>query len=114
MTTWEEIRDEVAGMLADGCPLEEAIAKLEQRKNEMAKANLLKTMDAIKKKVPMTNEECIHKCTRENLAVMLVTIALYPMDFEPYKRYMKVCHDGATEKDFVDITKKWLKEKHNG
>ena len=64
--------------------------------------------------VPMTNEECIHKCTRENLAVMLVTIALYPMDFEPYKRYMKVCHDGATEKDFVDITKKWLKEKHNG
>lgn len=43
MTTWEEIRDEIAGMLADGQPLEDVIPKLEQMKNEMAK--------------PMTNEE---------------------------------------------------------
>ena len=35
MATWEEIRDEVAGMLADGQPLEDVIGKLEQRKNEM-------------------------------------------------------------------------------
>ena len=55
MTTWEEIRDEVAGMLADGKPLEDVIAKLEKRKNEMAKANLLKAMDEIKKG-QMTNE----------------------------------------------------------
>ena len=37
MATWEEIRDEIAGMLADGKPLEDVIAKLEKLKNEMAK-----------------------------------------------------------------------------
>ena len=36
MTTWDEIRDEIAGMLADGKPLEDVIAKLEKHKNEMA------------------------------------------------------------------------------
>ena len=56
MTTWEEIRDEIAGMLADGKPLEDVIGKLEQRKNEMAKAELLKAMDDMKKR-EQTNEE---------------------------------------------------------
>ena len=56
MTIWEEIRDEVAGMLADGQPLEDVIAKLEKRKNEM------------KKPKPMTNEEYIHSLNTEQLA----------------------------------------------
>ena len=33
MTTWDEIRDEVAGMLADGKPLEDVISKLDEMKN---------------------------------------------------------------------------------
>lgn len=54
MTTWEEIRDEVAGMLADGKPLEDVISKLEKRKNEMAKA--------------MTNEEWFCNLSTEEKA----------------------------------------------
>lgn len=38
MTTWEEIRDEVAGMLADGQPLEDIIAKLEKQKKRNGKS----------------------------------------------------------------------------
>lgn len=57
MKTWEEIRDEVAGMLADGQPLEDIISKLEQRKNEMAKAELIAVFDELKKPKPLTNEE---------------------------------------------------------
>ena len=56
MTTWEEIRDEVAGMLADGKPLEDVISKLEKRKNEMNKSK------------PMTNEEWLRQCTAMELA----------------------------------------------
>lgn len=67
MTTWEEIRDEVAGMLADGESLENIIAKLEQRKNEMAKANLIAVMDEMKKPKPMTNEEWMKSLDTEGL-----------------------------------------------
>lgn len=59
MTTWEEIRDEVAGMLADGQPLEDVIGKLEKRKNETAK--------------PMTNEEWLQTATTEQLAEYLAS-----------------------------------------
>ena len=54
MTTWEEIRDEVAGMLADGQSLEDVISKLEKRKNETAK--------------PMTEQEWLQTATTEQLA----------------------------------------------
>ncbi len=57
MTIWEEIRDEVAGMLADGQPLEDVIAKLEKLKNEMAK--------------PMTEQEYLQTCDTEQLAEYL-------------------------------------------
>ena len=56
MTTWNEIRDEVAGTLADGKPLEDVIGKLEKRKNEMNKSK------------PMTNEEWLRQCTTMELA----------------------------------------------
>lgn len=59
MTTWEEIRDEVAGMLADGKPLEDVISKLD----EMNKAK------------PMTNEEWLHTLNTEQLAEILVYMA---------------------------------------
>ena len=68
MTTWEEIRDEIAGMLADGQPLEDVIAKLEKQKNEMAKANLIAVMDEMKKPKPMTEEEHLKSCNTEQLA----------------------------------------------
>ena len=70
-TTWEEIRDEVAGMLADGKPLEDVLAKLEKRKNEMAKANLLKAMDKMKKPKQITEQEYIQTCNTEQLAEVL-------------------------------------------
>ena len=60
----------------------------------------------------ITNQEYIQNCTTKELAVMLVTYVLYPMEFKPYKEYLKKCSDGLTEKDMVDMTKKWLKEKH--
>ena len=52
MTTWQEIRDEVAGMLADGKPLEDVISKLDEMKNPK----------------PMTNEEYLKSCNTEQLA----------------------------------------------
>ena len=61
----------------------------------------------------VNNEQYIRLCPTKELAVMLVTYALYPMDFKPYKDYLKKCSDGLTEKDFVDMTIKWLKEKHD-
>lgn len=55
METWDEIRDEVAGMLADGEPIENVISKLHKTQNAVAKANLLKAIDEMKK-WQMTNE----------------------------------------------------------
>lgn len=60
MTTWDEIRDEIAGMLADGKPLEDVISKLEKRKNEMAK--------------PQTNEEWIKSLDTEGLVDYLYEV----------------------------------------
>ena len=60
MTTWNEIRDEIAGMLADGKPLEDVIAKLEKRKNEMAK--------------PITEQEYLQTCDTEQLAEFLACV----------------------------------------
>ena len=69
--TWEEIRDEVAGMLADGESLESIIGKLEEMKNEMAKAELIAVFDELKKPKLMTNEEWLKSCNTEQLAEFL-------------------------------------------
>lgn len=109
MATWEEIRDEIAGMLADGQPLEDVIAKLEKRKNEMAKANLLKAMDDMKKPKPMTNEEYLRSLNTEQLAEEI--LAWWFDGANAYSRFGLFQHeiDGAKDKIM-----KWLKEKHNG
>ena len=92
MTTWEEIRDEVAGTLADGQPLEDVIAKLEKRKNEMAK--------------PMTNEEWFCQLSTEEKAEFLVMIQMSVM--HPVKR-------GAVDMDaFIEEVADWLKQPHKG
>ena len=108
MKTWEEIRDEVAGMLADGQPLEDIISKLEQRKNEMAKAELVEVFDELKKPKPMTNEEYIRTCSTEELAEFLITVA-----FE--KRFKERIHwyGYANMHSYKTEVLEWLKEKHN-
>ena len=107
MATWEEIRDEIAGMLADGKPLEDVIAKLEKRKNEMAKAELLKAMDEMKKPKPMTNEEYLRSCNTEQLAESLLNI-MANNEFTLYLLH--------TEKKSVQDIKcavvEWLKQPH--
>ena len=56
--TWEEIRDEVEGMLADGESLESIIGKLEEMKNEMAKAELNPITEVVEwLKQPHTEKE---------------------------------------------------------
>ena len=89
MTTWEEIRDEVAGTLADGQPLEDVIAKLEKRKNEMAK--------------PMTNEEWFASLPTEEKATFLAIqvrlgVEFYRTDDERYQDH--------------DWWVRWLKQPH--
>ena len=89
MTTWEEIRDEVAGTLADGQPLEDVISKLDEMKNSK----------------PMTNEEWLRQASTEELADVLTEIAC-----ESY-------YDGLDEKLPLKHNckhfMKWLKEKHH-
>ena len=58
MTTWEEIRDEIAGMLADGKPLEDVISKL----------------DEMNKPKPMTNEEWFCNLSTKEKAKVIVNI----------------------------------------
>lgn len=111
MTTWEEIRDNVAGMLADGYPLEKVIAKLEKQKNEMAKATLLKTMDEMKNPKPKTNDEWRKTCSAEEFAEWISNLAYSCMrcgmsNGEAY------CHTGYCIQDKEDA-EKWLKEKHS-
>ena len=103
METWDEIRDEIAGMLADGQPLEDVITKLEKRKNEMAKANLLKAMDEMKNPKPMTNEEWFCGLSTEEKA----------------RFFDKICYSAWGDinsrfRDMADYTDwiEWLKEKH--
>lgn len=93
MTTWDEIRDEVAGMLADGQPLEDVLAKLEKRKNEMAK--------------PMTNEEWIKQCTTEQLAEFLYDIAYFD-NWSDAIMNDSLINETAVE----DAIEKWLKQPH--
>ena len=92
MTTWEEIRDEIAGMLADGQTLEDVIAKLEKRKNEMNKPK------------QMTNEEWFCGLPTEEKAEFLVMIQMSVM--HPVKR-------GAVDMDmFIEDVAEWLKQPH--
>lgn len=94
MATWEEIRDEVAGMLADGKPLEDVIAKLEKLKNEMAK--------------PMTNEEWYHTLNTEQLAEAILQQWIHGA-------YHGVGEFGLTDKE-IELSRKdiveWLKQPH--
>ena len=86
MTTWDEIRDEVAGMLADGKPLEDVISKLDEMKNPK----------------PMTNEEWMRSATFEELAG-----AIYEWHSAGYT-------SGRVGLGLNPITEivEWLKEKH--
>lgn len=102
MATWEEIRDEVAGMLADGDPLEDIIAKLEKQKNEMAKAKLLKAMDDMKKR-EQTNEEWLRQANKEDMEHALTMLIMKDRFF--------------ADKEFAYVNTRfkvhcWLKEKH--
>lgn len=95
MTTWEEIRDEVAGMLADGQPLEDVIAKLEKRKNEM------------KKTKPMTNEEWLKSLDTEGLVDYLYEVHKGGNSVER-QRWIEN-HKERVKMQF----RGWLKEIHN-
>ena len=108
MTTWNEIRDEVAGMLADGKPLEDVIAKLEKRKNEMAKAELIAVFDELKKPKPMTNEEYLRSLNTEQLAETILQQWIHGA-------YHGVGEFGLTDKEIEsarDDIVEWLKEIH--
>ena len=107
MTTWEEIRDEIAGMLADGKPLEDVITKLEKRKNEMAKANLIAVMDEMKKPKPMTNEEWIKSLDTEGLVDYLYEVHKGGNSVER-QRWIEN-HKERVKMQF----RGWLKEIHN-
>lgn len=113
MKTWEEIRDEVAGMLADGQPLEDIISKLEQRKNEMAKAELIAVVDELKKLKPQTNEKYIRSCSTEELVKMILDMCEDKPCFACGIGYCddeNWCHVYSDEaREFV---LEWLKEKH--
>ena len=107
METWDEIRDEIAGMLADGQPLEDVITKLEQRKNEMAKANLFKTMDELKKPKSMTNEEYLKSCTTEEFAKWIA---------DNIKATIILTHGNREYTENITSEKwwlEWLKQPHN-
>lgn len=97
MKTWEEIRDEVAGMLADGESLESIIGKLEEMKNEMAKAELIAVFDELKKPKPLTNEEWLCGLSTEEKAHELYRRCNYASIF-----------GSPTAEEF----EKWLKEVH--
>ena len=117
MTTWEEIRDEIAGMLADGEPLENVIAKLEKRKNEMAKANIIAVMDEMKKSKPVTNFENITK-SEESLAEWLAlsgygSCVHYDCDTcEFYDKKLDDCIDGWDISHEKKRWVEWLKQPH--
>ena len=106
MATWEEIRDEIAGMLADGKPLEDVIAKLEKRKNEMAKAELLKAMDEMKKPKPMTNEEYLRSLNTEQLAKWLSNHVKFVYDCG--------LRDALPKTMYEEDWEWWLKQPHTG
>ncbi len=91
MTTWDEIRDEIAGMLADGESLENIIGKLEEMKNEMQK--------------PITNEEWFNglpTTEKSEFMAKMVTDAIKEHN-----------EHGATRCESVIWWDEWLKEKHD-
>ena len=108
MTTWEEIRDEVAEMLADGKPLEDVISKLEKIKNEMAKAELIKTIDEMKKHKPMTNEEWRKTCSTEEFAKWVFDIIGFCLNYETYPDKNKYRDLMGTAEDI----ERWLNQPH--
>ena len=115
MTTWKEIRDEVAGMLADGQPLEDIISKLEQYKNEMAKAELIAVFDELKKPKSLTNEEWLHTLNTEQKAEWLTNV----INTNPcgYLLFCDECslNDKCKEDDYptnIETWVEWLKQPH--
>lgn len=89
-TRWETIRDDVAGMLADGVPLEDITGKLEKLKNEYQK--------------PLTNEEWIKSLDTEQLADVLADVSLWIHPFMKKKNRFELL-----KKQF----REWLKEEHH-
>ena len=90
-TRWETIRDDVAGMLADGVPLEDITGKLEKLKNEYQK--------------PLTNEEWLCGLSTEEKARFFACEFTIACDDYAY------FHNKETwnEKYWLE----WLKEKHD-
>lgn len=84
-TRWETIRDDVAGMLADGVPLEDITGKLEKLKNEYQK--------------PLTNEEWFCGLSTEDKA-RIFTIIAFNAGYDPVEVVLK-------------RVQKWLKEEHH-
>lgn len=89
-TRWETIRDDVAGMLADGVPLEDITGKLEKLKKEYQK--------------PLTNEEWIKSLDTEQLADVLADVSLWIHPFMKKKNRFELL-----KKQF----REWLKEEHH-
>ena len=97
MTTWEEIRDEIAGMLADGKPLEDVISKL----------------DEMNKPKPMTNEQWLKQANTEQLAEFLADKFNEVVDF--------ILHEVDENAEDIepddywyrqDVVAEWLKQPH--
>ena len=88
MTTWEEIRDEVAGTLADGQPLEDVISKLDEMKNSK----------------PMTNEEWFISLPTEEKAKWLSRNSKYMYGCGRMETTPKVMYEEDWEW--------WLKQPH--
>lgn len=90
MATWEEIRDEVAGMLADRKPLEDVISKLDEMKNPK----------------PMTNEQWLHTATTEQLADLFLDYRY--INATPQQQLWLSANEEYCKNGIV----KWLKEIH--
>ena len=90
-TRWETIRDDVAGMLADGVPLEDITGKLEKLKNEYQK--------------PLTNEEWFCSLPTEEKAKWLSQRSQILYDCGQRDVFPKTMYEEDWET--------WLKEKHH-
>ena len=98
-TRWETIRDDVAGMLADGVPLEDITGKLEKLKNEYQK--------------PMTNEEYIRSCSTEELAKLIYKIAVTDVLMDRFFTAEIVNAEIVDVDSGIKEAELWLKEKHH-
>ncbi len=106
MKTWEEIRDEVAEMLANGQPLENIISKLEQYKNETEKAEH-------KKQKPLTEEEWFCNLPTKEKAKVLDSIEYFARECENRHEYSCDNCDCPYCYNYEMDYEKWLKEKRN-